>query len=122
MLLNNGCLCCTVRDDLIKMIGQLVKTNEAGEKVFDHLVIETTGLADPRPIIQTFLSDDSLYEKVNLDGLICIVDAMFIDKHLEKNDDSVHYVNEAKEQILYADRILINKTDLVPQEEELKRL
>lgn len=115
-MLSNGCLCCTVRDDLIKALNKLYdRRNE-----FDHIVIETTGLANPAPIISSFYADARLPDRVRLDGVVTVVDAKFAERHLnEEKPEGV--VNEAVEQIAYADRIVLNKTDLVTPA-ELKRL
>ena len=103
--MNNGCICCTVRGDLIRIIGNLMKRRHK----FDHLVIETTGLADPAPVIQTFFVDEDMRDKIALDAVVTVVDAKHIQQHWE--------ADEAQEQIAFADVILLNKTDLVsPQE------
>lgn len=102
--MNNGCLCCTVRGDLIRIIGNLMKRRDQ----FDHLVIETTGLADPAPVIQTFFMDEDVQEKTCLDSVVTVVDA----KHIEQHWDA----EEAQEQIAFADVVLLNKTDLVTPE------
>jgi G3E family GTPase len=103
--MNNGCICCTVRGDLIRIIGNLMKRRNK----FDHLVIETTGLADPAPVIQTFFVDEDMKDKIALDAVVTVVDAKHIQQHWE--------ADEAQEQIAFADVILLNKTDLVtPQE------
>ncbi|MGF1540996.1 MAG: CobW family GTP-binding protein [Pleurocapsa sp.] len=103
--MNNGCICCTVRGDLIRIIGNLMKRRDK----FDHLVIETTGLADPAPVIQTFFVDEDMRDKIALDAVVTVVDAKHIQQHWE--------ADEAQEQIAFADVILLNKTDLVsPQE------
>lgn len=99
--MNNGCICCTVRGDLIRIIGNLMKRRDK----FDHLVIETTGLADPAPVIQTFFVDEDMRDKLLLDAVVTVVDA----KHIWQHWDS----DEAQEQIAFADVILLNKTDLV---------
>jgi G3E family GTPase len=99
--MNNGCICCTVRGDLIRMIDNLMKRRDR----FDHLVIETTGLADPAPVIQTFFMDDAVKEKTMLDAVVTVVDA----KHIAQHWDA----DEALEQIAFADVILLNKKDLV---------
>ncbi|XP_061372223.1 uncharacterized protein LOC133314726 [Gastrolobium bilobum] len=109
MMLNNGCLCCTVRGDLVRMIAELV-TKKKGK--FDHIVIETTGLANPAPIIQTFYAEDKIFNEVKLDGVVTLVDAKHADFHLDEVKPK-GVVNEAVEQIAYADRIIVNKTDLV---------
>ncbi|RUS97578.1 cobalamin biosynthesis protein CobW [Dulcicalothrix desertica PCC 7102] len=103
--MNNGCICCTVRGDLIRIIGNLMKRRNK----FDHLVIETTGLADPAPVIQTFFVDEDMKEKLELDAVVTVVDA----KHIWQHWDA----DEAQEQIAFADVILLNKTDLVELEE-----
>lgn len=103
--MNNGCICCTVRGDLIRIIGNLMRRRDK----FDHLVIETTGLADPAPVIQTFFVDDEMQEQLNLDAVVTVVDA----KHIHDHWDA----DEAQEQIAFADVILLNKTDLVSEAE-----
>lgn len=103
--MNNGCICCTVRGDLIRIIGNLMKRRNK----FDHLVIETTGLADPAPVIQTFFVDEDLREKLELDAVVTVVDTKHISQHWE--------ADEAQEQIAFADVILLNKTDLVTPSE-----
>lgn len=99
--MNNGCICCTVRGDLIRIVGNLMEKREK----FDHLVIETTGLADPAPVIQSFFVDETMRSKTQLDAVVTIVDV----KHIWEHWDS----SEAQEQVAFADVILLNKTDLV---------
>lgn len=104
--MNNGCICCTVRGDLIRIIGGLMKRRGK----FDAIVIETTGLADPAPVAQTFFVDDEVKDRAKLDSIVTVVDAKHV---LTRLEDS----REAEEQIAFADLILLNKTDLVaPQE------
>ncbi len=103
--MNNGCICCTVRGDLIRIIGNLMKRRNK----FDHLVIETTGLADPAPVIQTFFVDEDMKDKIALDAVVTVVDAKHIQQHWE--------AEEVQEQIAFGDVILLNKTDLVSPEE-----
>jgi G3E family GTPase len=103
--MNNGCICCTVRGDLIRIIGNLMRRRQK----FDHLVIETTGLADPAPVIQTFFVDEDMQGQLALDAVVTVVDAKHIWEHWE--------ADEAQEQIAFADVILINKTDLVTPEQ-----
>jgi G3E family GTPase len=100
--MNNGCICCTVRGDLIRILGSLMKRKDR----FDHILVETTGLADPGPVAQTFFVDDEIREKTRLDGIVTLVDAKHIWEHI---DDAA----EAREQIAFADVIVLNKTDLV---------
>lgn len=108
IMVNNGCLCCTVRGDLVKMLLELVKKKR---DKFDHIVIETTGLANPGPVIETFCSDEMLSRNVKLDGVVTLVDSVNAMKHL--NEVKPRFVvNEAVEQIAYADRIILNKIDL----------
>ncbi|NET02559.1 MAG: GTP-binding protein [Sphaerospermopsis sp. SIO1G2] len=102
--MNNGCICCTVRGDLIRIISNLMKRRDK----FDHLVIETTGLADPAPVIQTFFVDEDMQNQLSLDAVVTVVDAKHIWLHWE--------ADEAQEQIAFADVILLNKTDLVTPE------
>lgn len=103
--MNNGCICCTVRGDLIRIIGNLMRRRDK----FDHLVIETTGLADPAPVIQTFFMDEDVKAQAKLDAVVTVVDA----KHIWQHWDA----NEAQEQIAFADVILLNKSDLVEPEQ-----
>lgn len=102
--MNNGCICCTVRGDLIRIISDLMERPDS----FDHLVIETTGLADPAPVIQSFFVDEVLLKKTSLDAVVTVVDAKYIWDHWDSD--------EAQEQIAFADVILLNKTDLVSPE------
>ncbi len=104
--MNNGCICCTVRGDLIRIIGGLMKRKDG----FDAVVIETTGLADPGPVIQTFFVDDEVRARTALDAVVTVVDA----KHLLGQLSGSH---EAVEQIAFADVILLNKIDLVGEGE-----
>jgi G3E family GTPase len=99
--MSNGCLCCNVRGDLIRVIGNLMKRRNK----FDHLVIETTGLAAPAPVIQAFFVDEDVRSQTSLDAVVTVVDA----KHIHQHWDA----NEAIEQLAFADVILLNKTDLV---------
>ena len=106
--MNNGCICCTVRGDLIRIIEGLMKRRNK----FDAIIIETTGLADPAPVAQTFFVDDDVAERASLDAIVTVVDAKHVLLRLEDS-------HEAEEQIAFADIILLNKTDLVsPQELE----
>ena len=104
--MNNGCICCTVRGDLIRIIGGLIKR----QGQFDAILVETTGLADPAPVAQTFFTDDDVKRRTRLDSIVTVVDA----KHIEQRLDDAE---EAEEQIAFADVILLNKTDLVGAEE-----
>ncbi|CAN5452551.1 GTP-binding protein [soil metagenome] len=99
---NNGCICCTVRGDLIRILGSLMKRRNK----FDRVIIETTGIADPGPVAQTFLRDDELKEHFKLDGIVTVVDAKHFAKALGNEE-------EATRQVAFADAVLLNKTDLV---------
>jgi G3E family GTPase len=106
--MNNGCICCTVRGDLIRIIEGLMKRKGS----FDGILIETTGLADPAPVAQTFFVDEDLRKNTKLDAIVTVVDA----KHLV---DQLAGAPEAQEQIAFADIVILNKTDLVGPEELL---
>ncbi len=107
---NNGCLCCTVRGDLIETIGKL--RERAGE--LDAIMIETTGLADPAPVASTFFVSEEVRADTRLDAFITVVDAVNLEKNLEQSV-------EAQEQVAFADIVIVNKTDLV-SEEQLRRI
>ncbi|KAB2336596.1 GTP-binding protein [Cytobacillus depressus] len=107
--MNNGCICCTVRGDLIRILRTLVFSMEQGKKTFNRVFIETTGLADPAPVAQTFFMDELLSEKFEVDSIVTVVDSKHIALHLNHHD-------EAQEQIAFADVIILNKTDLVSKE------
>lgn len=109
--MNNGCICCTVRSDLIRIVTSLMERCDD----FDYLLIETTGLADPAPVIQSFFIDEVMRSHLLLDAIVTVVDA----KHIWQHWDS----SEAQEQIAFADVILLNKVDLVSSEmlEELEQ-
>ena len=102
---NNGCLCCTVRGDLIETIGRL--QSRAGE--LDAIMIETTGLADPAPVASTFFVSEEIRASTRLDSFVTVVDAVNLEKNLEQSV-------EAQEQVAFADIVLINKTDLASEE------
>eukprot|EP01124_Arcella_intermedia_P036320 TRINITY_DN948_c0_g1_i1.p2 TRINITY_DN948_c0_g1~~TRINITY_DN948_c0_g1_i1.p2 ORF type:complete len:420 (+),score=94.19 TRINITY_DN948_c0_g1_i1:3-1262(+) len=109
--MNNGCICCTVRGDLIKALGALLEKSEK----FDYIIIETTGLADPAPIVQTFFSVPEIGARLRVDGIVTLVDCKHILQHLEEKSQQ-GVVNEAEQQIAFADVVLLNKTDLVTPE------
>ena len=103
--MSNGCICCTVRGDLIRVLNNLNKRRDK----FDYVLVETTGLADPGPVAQTFFMDDELRAEYALDGIVTLVDAAHIDQQLGRSDEST-------EQIAFADVLVLNKTDLVNDE------
>lgn len=113
----NGCICCTVRGDLVVALKKLYKRVNQ----FDGVIIETTGLADPAPVVQTFFVDDDIQMKYRLDAVITVVDAKnIITRIKEEKPEGVE--NESVEQIAFADKVLLNKIDLVPDDKELKNI
>ena len=114
--LDNGCACCTVRGDLLRALTQL----KDRRKDFDLLLLETTGLANPAPVVATFTQNATVSNNFRVDGIVCLVDSKFILDHINeaRADDSI---NESVTQIAFADRVLLNKVDLVTKE-ELKEL
>jgi len=104
--MNNGCICCTVRGDLIRILGELADKRAAGTLHFDRVIIETTGLADPAPVAQTFFIDEDISTRYLLDAVVTVVDAVHAMAQLDSND-------QAQEQVGFADRLLLSKTDLV---------
>ena len=103
--MSNGCICCTVRGDLIRVLGNLMKRRDK----FDYVLVETTGLADPGPVAQTFFMDDEIRDEFALDGIVTLVDAAHIEQQLGRSDES-------SEQVAFADVLLLNKSDLVSDE------
>lgn len=112
--MNNGCICCTVRGDLIRILTELMEAKQGqGDQRkagFDRVLIETTGLADPAPVAQTFFVDETIADFYHLDAIITVVDAKHAGQHLDEG-------HEAQEQVAFADVLLLNKTDLVPEAE-----
>ena len=110
--MDNGCVCCSVRGDLVRTFGTLVHRR----KDFQAVIIETTGLADPAPIVFTFNSNSLIQDNFRIDSVVCLVDAKHLGLHLDevKPDGDV---NEAESQLAFADRIVLNKIDLVDADE-----
>jgi len=108
--MNNGCVCCTIREDLRSTLSDLAEKRRKGELDFDRVVIETTGLADPGPVAQTFFMDDEIAESYLLDSILTLVDAKHADSQLDTRQ-------EARRQVGFADQIFISKTDLVAKDE-----
>jgi len=114
--MKNGCICCTVRADLTTALADMFK----GGREFDSIIIETTGMADPAPVIQTFCVDEFASTFLELDACITVVDAKHIEQHIddeEYKDKGEEFENESVEQIAFADRVLLNKIDLVKKED-----
>ena len=103
--MNNGCICCTVRGDLVRILGDLAARRATGALNFEHVIVETTGLADPAPVAQTFFVEDSVRAHYRLDAIVTVVDAVHGHMQLDEH-------GEAQEQVGFADRILVSKTDL----------
>lgn len=108
--MNNGCICCTVRGDLIVALSSLARRRDAGELQFDHVVIETTGMANPGPVAQTFFVDDEVAMHYMLDAIVTVVDAKHAMQQLDQQE-------EAQRQVGFADKLLLSKTDLVSASE-----
>lgn len=106
--MNNGCICCTVRGDLIRILGDLAQRKDK----FDRVILETTGMADPGPVAQTFFVDKNVRDQYELDGIITLVDAKHVGQHLDNDTD------EVLSQVAFADRIILNKIDLISDEEQ----
>ncbi|HVY12598.1 MAG TPA: GTP-binding protein [Alphaproteobacteria bacterium] len=115
--MNNGCVCCTVRGDLIRIITRLIR--QKGR--FDGILVETTGLADPAPVAQTFFADDDVSKRTKLDAIVTVVDAHHVQQRLKDS-------HEAQDQVAFADILLLNKTDLASEaaladvEKDLRKL
>jgi G3E family GTPase len=104
--MNNGCICCTVRGDLVRILLELADKRTAGQLHFERVIVETTGLADPAPVAQTFFVEKDIGLEYRLDAIITVVDAVHAQQQLDEH-------HEAQEQVGFADRILLSKTDLV---------
>jgi len=113
--MDNGCVCCSVRGDLVRTLGQLTKRR----KDFDAILLETTGLADPAPIVYTIQTNSKMSENYYIDSIVALADCKHLHLHLdEKKPDGS--ANEALQQVAFADKILLNKIDLVTEEEKEK--
>ena len=110
--LNNGCICCSIKDDLLTTLEQLVLHKDR----LDYIIIETTGLANPGPVISTFWTDEAIGSVLKLDGVVCVVDSVNIFSYMETADTS----NDVKMQMSYADRILLNKSDLISEQNMIR--
>ncbi|MBO9128162.1 GTP-binding protein [Bacillus sp. 165] len=108
--MTNGCLCCSIREDLLVALKKLLQAKKEQKSEFEAIVIETTGLANPGPVIQTFFLDPVIEAAYQVNGVVTVVDGYHIEKHLDKGI-------EAQEQIAFADTIILNKTDLLSSEE-----
>ena len=111
--MDNGCVCCSVRGDLIRTLGQL----SSQRKKFHTILLETTGLADPAPIIYTVQTNPKINEHYRIDSIVCLADCKHIIQHLDEVKPE-NAVNEAQQQVAFADKILLNKIDLVSEDEK----
>eukprot|EP00511_Aplanochytrium_stocchinoi_P000150 CAMPEP_0204822184 /NCGR_PEP_ID=MMETSP1346-20131115/371_1 /ASSEMBLY_ACC=CAM_ASM_000771 /TAXON_ID=215587 /ORGANISM="Aplanochytrium stocchinoi, Strain GSBS06" /LENGTH=402 /DNA_ID=CAMNT_0051948257 /DNA_START=116 /DNA_END=1324 /DNA_ORIENTATION=- len=117
--LSNGCICCSVRDDLVTTLEGLL---ERARDKFDHIIIETSGLADPGPLAAIFWLDEELESSLFLNGIVTVVDLKNLERHLDDPHKSEGSVNESFKQLAYADQILLNKCDLISDDAEFKRI
>lgn len=111
--MDNGCVCCSVRGDLIRTLGQLAKRR----KEFDAILLETTGLADPAPIVYTVQTNPKMSDNYRIDSIVCLADCKHLNQHLDEVKPE-GAVNEAQQQVAFADKILLNKVDLVTEDEK----
>jgi len=119
--MDNGCVCCSVRGDLVRTLGQLIKRRHD----FDAILLETTGLADPAPIVYTLQTNSKMSDNYVLDSIVCLADAKHLPLHLDEVKPKEGDVNEAYQQVAFADKILLNKIDLVSDDQKkalIKRL
>ncbi len=107
--MSNGCICCTIRGDLAENLIKLAEKRENGEANFDRVIIETTGVADPGPVAQTFFMDDEVAQRYMVDGIVTVVDAVNGTRTLNESE-------EAQSQVGFADRLLLSKTDIADKE------
>lgn len=113
--MDNGCVCCSVRGDLVRTLGQLAKRR----KEFDAILLETTGLADPAPIVYTIQTNPKMSDNYRIDSIVCLADCKHLNLHLDEKKPEGS-VNEALQQVAFSDKILLNKIDLVTEEEKSK--
>lgn len=113
--MDNGCVCCSVRGDLVRTLGQLAKRR----KDFDAILLETTGLADPAPIVYTIQTNPKMSDNYRIDSIVCLADCKHLSLHLDEKKPEGS-VNEALQQVAFSDKILLNKVDLVSEEEKQK--
>ncbi|GFH31763.1 WW domain-containing protein, partial [Haematococcus lacustris] len=112
--MENGCVCCSLRKDIVKAFAELEKRSKARGRPMDHILLETTGLADPSPVAFTFFANPWIAARFRLDSIICVVDAKHLLQHLEDSKPE-NAINEAVQQLAFADLILLNKLDLVSE-------
>jgi G3E family GTPase len=113
--MNNGCICCTVRGDLVRILSEFAERRKAGTLKFDRVIIETTGMANPGPVAQTFFMDQDIHQQYLLDAIITVVDSKHAMQQLDQHE-------EAQAQVGFADRILLSKTDLLLDADTLPTL
>ena len=112
----NGCICCTVRGDLTETLDRMYDPNQG----FDGVLIETTGLADPAPVAQNLLCRRRVMQRYKLDGIVCVVDAKHVVRHIEEENPKASKTRRSS-RLAFADRIMLNKVDLVSEDELSRR-
>ncbi|KAF8072590.1 Cbwd1 [Scenedesmus sp. PABB004] len=113
--LDNGCVCCSLRKDIVKALAEIERRSKHRSKRVDQVILETTGLADPAPVAFTFFANPWIVSRYRLDSIVCVVDTRYVMQHLE--EDSAGGINEIAQQLAFSDLILLNKTDLVDAEQ-----
>lgn len=117
--LANGCVCCSLRKDIVKAFAEIERRSQTRKSPIDAIVMETTGLADPAPVAFTFFANPWIASRFKLDSIMCVVDARHLLQHMEDGQHpGENTVNEAVQQIAFSDVILLNKIDLVTEEEK----
>eukprot|EP00879_Flechtneria_rotunda_P006486 GHRR01006815.1.p1 GENE.GHRR01006815.1~~GHRR01006815.1.p1 ORF type:complete len:566 (+),score=190.81 GHRR01006815.1:346-2043(+) len=114
--LDNGCVCCSLRKDIVKALAEIERRSRNRNKRVDQVILETTGLADPAPVAFTFFANPWIVSRFRLDSIVCVVDTRYVMQHLEE-DAASGGINEIAQQLAFSDLILLNKTDLVDQEQ-----
>mmetsp|Transcript_42157 Transcript_42157/g.126212 ORF Transcript_42157/g.126212 Transcript_42157/m.126212 type:complete len:502 (-) Transcript_42157:923-2428(-) len=116
--LENGCVCCSLRKDIVKAFAEIERRSRERDKPVDAIIMETTGLADPAPVAFTFFANPWVASRFKLDSIICVVDSRHLLQHLDDDARPAGSVNEALQQIAFSDLVLLNKTDLVSEEQK----
>lgn len=115
--LDNGCVCCSLRKDIVKALAEIERRGRQRNKPVDNVILETTGLADPAPVAFTFFANPWIASRFRLDSIVCVVDARYLLQHLGRNTSPDDTLNEIVQQLAFADMVLLNKVDLVTPKE-----